>query len=487
MPIEPRRFRPNVRPVEPPTPDERPSRLESLCFWFLAAIVVLAPIPFGSYRAWAWSALSVAVGALLLLWSISAARRPKTIRIPWRVLALPAAVFAAVVLWFFFQAASASPESWHHPIWRQAGHALGTDIPGAISINPEATISGIMRFVAYAGVFVLALQFGRAPSRAHAMVWIVALAGLVYALYGLVLKFAGAEMILWYPRWAYPGSLTSTFVNRNSYGTYAGLGAVATLSLMNAAFIRSLEKGVRTRAGFIHFTNNLTPSLFFLIAAFVVIATALLFSQSRGAFLATILGIGTFFAMMALRRQQKTGAAIGYVVAFIVAGAVLVSFSGNATLARFADLATQDSGRTAIFALSAHAIAEHPILGWGLGTFRGVFQILRDASFSALTPAYQQAHSSYLELALEAGLPAFALMMSLLAGIVGLCVRGVLRRRRRVIYPALGLGVTTLVAAHAAIDFSLQIPAITVTYLFLMGAACGQSFNTGPIKPGNGA
>ncbi len=344
-----------------------------------------------------------------------------------------------------------------------------------------------MRFIAYAGVFFLALQFGRAPSRANMMVWTVALAGLGYALYGLILKFTGTDMILWYPRWAYPGSLTSTFVNRNSYGTYAGLGAVATLSLMNAAFVRSLEKDIRTKAGFLHFVNNLTPSLFFLVAAFVVIATALLFSQSRGAFLAVILGIGTFFAMMALRRQQKTGAAIGYVVAFIVAGAVLVSFSGSATLARFAEFATEDSGRSGIFALSARAIAEHPILGWGLGTFRGVFQILRDASFSVLTPAYQQAHSSYLELALEAGLPAFVLMMSLLAGITGLCIRGVLRRRRRVIYPALGLGVTALVAAHAAIDFSLQIPAITVTYLFLMGAACAQSFNTAPIRPDRGA
>ena len=487
MPIEPRRSRPNARPVESPAPSEPPSKLENVCFWLLAAIVVLAPIPFGSYRAWAWSALSVGVGVLMLLWSISALRRPRTVWIPSRALALPAAVFAIVVVWCLFQASSASPAAWHHPIWLQASDALGTNVAGAISINPEASISGIMRFVAYAGVFFLALQFGRAPSRANAMVWIVALAGLAYALYGLILMFTGTEMILWYPRWAYPGSLTSTFVNRNSYGTYAGLGAVATLSLMNAAFVRSLEKGVRTKAGFIHFINNLTPSLFFLIAAFVVIATALLFSQSRGAFLAAILGIGTFFAMMALRRQQKTGAAIGYVVAFLVAGAVLVSFSGNATLARFADLATQDSGRTAVFALSAHAIAEHPILGWGLGTFRGVFQILRDANFSALTPAYQQAHSSYLELALEAGLPAFALMMSLLAGITGLCVRGVLRRRRRVIYPALGLGVTALVAAHAAIDFSLQIPAITVTYLFLMGAACGQSFNTGPVRLNNGA
>lgn len=485
MPIEPRR-RPAERTGASRAPVERPSRLENLCFWLLAAVVVLAPLPFGSYRAWAWSALSVAVGVLLLLWSIAAARKPATVRIPWRVLALPAAVFAALMLWFFFQASGASPESWHHPIWRQTENALSMTMPGAISISPEATISGIMRFMAYAGIFFLALQFGRAPERAHVMVWIVALAGLAYALYGLVLKFAGTEMILWYPRWAYPGSLTSTFVNRNSYGTYAGLGVVATLALMNAAFVRSLEKGVRTRAGFLHFVNNLTPWLFFLVATFVVIATALLFSQSRGAFLATILGIGTFFAMMGLYGQQRMGAPVGYVVAFVVAGAVLVSFSGSATLNRFSNWLSEGDGRAAIFVLSTQAIAEHPILGWGLGTFRGVFQILRDGTFTVLTSAYQQAHSSYLELALEAGLPAFVLMTSLLAGMAGLCIRGVLRRRRRIVYPALGLGATALVAAHAAMDFSLQIPAITATYLFLMGAACGQSFNTGPIKLDNG-
>lgn len=420
----------------------------------------------------------MAVGVLLLFWSLCAVRKPFIVRVPWRVLALPIAAFAIMLLWFFFQAWSGSPQSWHHPIWLQAGDALDTALPGSISINPDATLTGIMRFIAYAGVFFLALQFGRAPERAHAMVWTVAMAGLAYALYGLVLKFSGAETILWYKRWAYPGSLTSTFVNRNSYGTYAGLGALAALALMSVAFARSLEQGVRTRAGLIHFLDNLTPQLFFLVAVFVVIATALLFSQSRGAFLATVLGICTLFAMMALRRRQKTGSAVGFVMAFFVAGAVLVSFSGNATLSRFADLATEGSGRAAIFALSARAIAEHPFLGWGLGTFRGVFQILRDASFTVLTPAYQQAHSSYLELALEAGLPAFALMMALLAGMAGLCVRGVLRRRRHVVYPALGLAATALVAAHAAVDFSLQIPAITATYLFLMGAACGQSFST---------
>lgn len=455
------------------------SRPEGICFWLLAAIVALAPLPFGSYRPWAWSALCVAVGMLLIVWAVAAAFNPAIVRVSWRILALPVAAFSVLLLWFWFQASSASPESWHHPIWRYASDALSMPLPGAISLSPEATYSGIMRFIGYAGVFFLALQFGRVPERAHVILWTVSVVGLVYALYGLGVSFSGANKILWYERWAYPGSLTSTFVNRNSYGTYAGLGAIATLSLMNAEINESLIRGLRTRLGLLHFLNSLKPETFFLVTVFVVIITALLLSQSRGAFLATTLGICAFFAMMSLRRKSKAGATGGYILVFFVAAAVLVSFSGSATLNRFSGWVTDGGdGRSVIFVLTAHGIAEHPLLGWGLGSFRGAFQILRDGTFPVLVWAYQQAHSSYLELALEAGLPMFALMLTILAGMVGLCVRGVLRRQRHVIYPVTGLAATALVASHAAVDFSMQIPAVVVTYLFLMGAACGQSFNT---------
>ncbi|MFN0044549.1 MAG: O-antigen ligase family protein [Alphaproteobacteria bacterium] len=452
--------------------------MDRAVFWALAGVVALAPLPLGGNRAWAWSGLSLAVGLLLVAWAVAAWRRPAIAHFPWRLIGSGAAVFGALVVWFFIQASGGTPPGWHHPIWQQTGDALGLALPGAVSLSPEQTITGAMRLICYAGVFFLTAQSCRLPERARTMFWTVALAGLAYAIYGLYLAFANVDMILWFERWAYRGSLTSTFVNRNSYASYAGLTLVIILALMNSAVGKSLDLGLGSRTGIIHFVDNLKPQLFFLVSAFAVIATALLLSQSRGGLLATFIGVAAYFAMLGLRRQFRSRTAIGAALTVLVAGAILVSFSGSATLSRFADYAAEGSGRDAVFALTARAIGEHPLLGTGLGSFRGVFQLFRDAAFGVLAPAYQQAHSSYLELALEAGLPAFALTMMLLASLAALCLRGVLKRQRNLAYPAAGLGATALVAAHSAVDFSLQIPGVTITYMAIMGAAVGQSFRS---------
>ena len=56
-----------------------------------------------------------------------------------------------------------------------------------------------------------------------------------------------------------------------------------------------------------------------------------------------------------------------------------------------------------------------------------------------------------------------------------MCLRGVRRRRRDWIFPAVGLAASVLVAVHSLFDFSLQMPAVAITYACLRGAACAQS------------
>jgi len=41
-------------------------------------------------------------------------------------------------------------------------------------------------------------------------------------------------------------------------------------------------------------------------------------------------------------------------------------------------------------------------------------------------------------------------------------------RQRNWIYPAIGFSSTVLVAAHSVVDFSLQIPALAVTYAAML-------------------
>ena len=90
---------------------------------------------------------------------------------------------------------------------------------------------------------------------------------------------------------------------------------------------------------------------------------------------------------------------------------------------------------------------------------------------------YDKAHNSYLENSFELGIPvALSLFLSLL-GLFWLCLKGVFSRQRNWLYPATGVAATALVASHSLIDFSLQIPAVAITYSAIMGLAVAQSFS----------
>jgi O-antigen ligase len=89
-----------------------------------------------------------------------------------------------------------------------------------------------------------------------------------------------------------------------------------------------------------------------------------------------------------------------------------------------------------------------------------------------------KAHNDILEFAAGFGLPAAFLWWGLLAWLVVICGRGVIVRRRYRMLPALGLAATILVAIHSIFDFSLQMPAVALTYAVILGIGVAQAFPT---------
>jgi O-antigen ligase len=83
-----------------------------------------------------------------------------------------------------------------------------------------------------------------------------------------------------------------------------------------------------------------------------------------------------------------------------------------------------------------------------------------------------------LQNTLELGIPAAICFYAALLWLVGLSLRGIVQRRRDAAYPCLAAAASLLVGLHATVDFSLQIPAVTATYLFLLGAGIAQSRST---------
>jgi O-antigen ligase len=103
-----------------------------------------------------------------------------------------------------------------------------------------------------------------------------------------------------------------------------------------------------------------------------------------------------------------------------------------------------------------------------------VFEAANDGTLYRQGYYLDKAHNTYLELALEGGIPVAAALTACVAALAAPCLLALWRRR------SLAFGLTGTVAAigvgvHALFDFSLQMPAVAVSFLALLGACAAQS------------
>lgn len=453
-------------------------RVNDLLFRLVLAVLVLAPLPLGGQRPWAWTLLALLIGLLLIAWSLLALTGRGRAALSLAALAPIAAPFILVFAWALIQTLPGLPAAWWHPLWIEAGGALVADatqgeaVRGTLSLDPAAGRTGLLRLLSYAGMFWLALQLGRDRARARLGLRVLAGAGVAYAVFGLTLYFAGIETVLWYPKWAYLGDLTATFVNRNAYGAYAGLGALCCLALFARASRARPDQGARAAAERV-----------FLGAAPAaigtgILATALLLSHSRGAFLATGIAGLLLLILLAGARVVSGRLAVLLTVTLLGLGGGIVAVSGDATLGRLAESTELEGDRGQLFRLTIDAISDAPWTGHGLGSFPATFRIYRDSSMPR-DVVYDFAHNLHLELALDLGIPA-ALLLACGYGAIGLrCLGGVIRRRRDQIHPALALAALCLLGVHGLVDFSAQMPAIALTLAYLLGVGVAQSWRSG--------
>lgn len=470
--------------------------VNTLLFRLLVAVVLLAPLPLGSNRPWSWSLLAVAVGLLLVVWSVRAATGRAAVPVPAAFLLPVGLPYALVLGWAALQTASIMPPSLWHPMWAEAAPVLGQvqgsaggpgngtiggTIGGMISADPAMTWAAVLRLACYAGIFWLAVQFGRDRGRAREAVIALCIGGTVYATYGLTVHLAGWESILWLKKWAYAGDLTATFVNRNAYGAYAGLGVVCCIGL----FVNALRprQGSQSRGAYDLVESLLLRAMPYL-ACGLVIGTALLLSHSRGAFLSTGLALGVLLILLAAAGLVPRRMALPLVGVVALVALVTVSASGDGTISRLAEQtsAEHDSGRLNVYRLTMDAIADAPYTGMGLGAFKPAFRMYRDTTL-ADPVVWEFAHNVPLELAMDLGVPAAALLGLSFAVIAGVCLRGLMVRRRDRLYPALAVASMVLLGAHGLVDFSVQMPAVAATFALLLGLGFAQSWNTRTLDP----
>ncbi len=452
-------------------------------FRALLILLCLAPLPFGSHRPWAWSLLSLLTGLLLCAWGYGVLQNRVRLGVPLRRVATVLILGGIVLMWATLQAVVPVSSPFAHPLWAEAAAALGQKPHAApISLDPAATWGAIQRCLTYGGIFWLALQLGRDRERAYLGLHWLARATVLYAVYGLILFFAGVEAILWFPKWAYLGDLTSTFVNRNAFAAYAGLGLLLCLALAIHALYRATSGGRRSsddqRLGLRDRVSILITEAGAAVLGIILLGTAILLSHSRGGFMATGISICLLILAAAAAGLIARRWATLLLAGMLALGTILVIVSGETTLERIAESNELGGERGFVFSLTGDAISDAPWTGHGFGAFLASFKPYRSTDLPREV-LFDYAHSMPLEQAMELGIPAALLWLAALVLIIVRCAIGLVQRRRSQIHPALAIASAGLLITHNLFDFSLANPAITALAAYLTGVGLAQSWPSG--------
>ena len=187
--------------------------VERALLWAFIAGLAWCPFWFGSNVLFAWGINAVLFPGLGCDLRTFAADEGRTPPGGDRQIKVPAALFAAVVLWILIQNATWTPDWLHHPIWQMSADALDRPVDGSISVNRELTSLALLRLITAASVFWIAIQLCRDASRASFLLWSIAAISCAYAAYGLFAFALTPGRILWFEKSHSHGVVTSTFIN----------------------------------------------------------------------------------------------------------------------------------------------------------------------------------------------------------------------------------------------------------------------------------
>ncbi len=447
--------------------------------WMALVVALASAIPLGANRPVSWIGLSLATFLLFAVGLLLELRNPSV-----RAAKLwPSAVLAAAALGWGFVQTSPALSAVAQAVANHVAEALGREPPillhpvwatvdgkSAISADPIDGRHVALRLTCYVALFWIAVQAGRDSKRGRAMLGVAALGVTLVSAFGLFAVATGNNPVLGDEA----GALSATFVNRNSFGTYAAFGVVMNLALL-VTRLRGPGGSAKTKV-MREFLERLISRGWFYAVGFAVCATALLGSQSRGGALAAIAGSAFVLALSSKGGRQRSGLTATLVVLLAVFVAVI---GASGVLGRFMATTSAEEMRVPVYIATVEAIGDRPLVGHGLGSYRDIFRAY--VPDGAGVGEWDKAHNTYLELAFELGVPAATAFLLAILIVVAHAVRAAVSDGREAAIALAAAGCALAAGVHSLFDFSLQIPAVAALFAFVLGL--GFSYATRATAP----
>jgi hypothetical protein len=451
---------------------------------FVLFVGGLAWVPYwlGSNRLIAWGINAVLFAGLAAVYELSLLIRGAPHPVPIKRIRLAAILFGIVFVWIVLQNATWMPTIWQHPIWQLTSDVLSWPVAGSISVDRDLTAIALLRLLTAASTFWLALQLSRDATRARLLIWAVVGISACYAAVGLfALGVMPSGRV--FPEFGKNKFTTSTFVNQNNFVIFAGIGLIAAVATILKLYRRAFDQTANLMRLKIAMMVRMTGTSGAIpLALTAVILASLLLTGSRGGIISAAFGLCVLFILNAARKtRSRWNEALLVCVAALFVAIAFVGF-GDVVIGRIVDKGLYDAGRPAVLMVTLKSILSAPLLGFGYGTFLAAFPMFRDDSIGGIWLVWDKAHDTYIEIFQGLGLFFGAILIGCVAILVWDCLKGARTRKRDATIPAVAASVSFLVGVNAFADFSLQIQAVTLTYMAILGAGVAQATDPRPEK-----
>jgi O-antigen ligase len=456
-------------------------------------LLIVAPLPLGANRDWAWAPMVVVVGLIGAGcawatigsdgWRVSEAERA-------RLLAL-IICFALMVAVALLQMTTLVPPTGSAPYYAKAAEILGRAHDAVPSLAIDASRNTLLKCLACGLIFLIARTVFYNAQRARLLLLALGASGAIVTAYSIFLQtstgfcFVGSFLKKQTEFASHDRCLMSgSFVSSNSFGCFCGMALVAMIALMFVEQRKLPDFDDEEPGGaFGRFLTWITGTRLALLALAFLFLGCLMISGSRAGFVSTVAGVMVLFFLM-MRERLKTRDQLGRALLIGLAVAVMIGLlAGGEMIRKISYFQQSDSAdRVIIWRTAVKAIRESPWWGWGLGSFADIYAVYQPHE---IVQPNDKAHSTPLETVVELGIPGAvaAWLVVLIPWVV--CFQGALRRRRRHRYlPAAAVAISGIAILHSTVDFSLQIPAIGFLVSAFLGMGWAQAFaRTEPSRP----
>lgn len=340
------------------------------------------------------------------------------------------------------------------------------------SVAPESTIRTSVYALSYLVFFLLVFMSIKNTQSLPRFFRTIGLIVTVYCAYGLIIYFSGNEKILWFDKWTSLEGLTSTFVNRNHFAAYAGIGMNCLIAYSFWLFATTNTDSINSKSRLFDFCNRHLTQVMALSLSFVIVFTALLLTGSRAGIISAIIAItyltfGLYFhSKSRSSRHNKIVSLIKFLPIFLICLSAMFLLSGDLLVDRL-NSGLVDNYRLETYSLIVHLIENGSLYGTGLGSFPEVFSQHRMENLHVLL---LRAHNDYLEILLTAGPFVGGILLSFLLLFL---FKSIFDKPLSSPMSPFSIATTSSMiqlALHSSVDFPLQIPAIAITMCGIIGA-----------------